>query len=71
MFYKPKHLKTNSNSFPRRIRRAGAFVYDEVIWYGKWWKDTFIKVYKLTKNGSIKMVNYSVKAIDKFDELVR
>ena len=41
MFYKPRHAKKNSNSLIERTKRAVKFVYDETVWYVKWWKDIF------------------------------
>lgn len=62
LFYKPKHLKKSFN-----IKPALTFIYEEITWYGRWWRDFIVFIFqKLYKFGEC-VLEYGTKLIDYID----
>ena len=75
MFYKPKHMKRNPNSFINRSKRAVKFVCDEATWYMEWWGNAIYsfpsrtaarlrQIYQLTMKVMVCLIDGWDRAID-------
>lgn len=70
IFYIPKHTNTNRQTILKNIRATIKFISTETKWYILWCVHRIKWIKNITVNNYNYIINYSVKALDKYDKII-